>query len=221
MEPWLEAFLNSATRRSAEVAHDLKTPLNIAVLNLELARLKLRKISEVEDDEPISAYLRAVELELRRIARIFDSYFVYSVPPAEMPGPELVDPAPVLAEVVGKGEIELQSRGKTKIRVHEDRLRVLLLSFTDGVRALLEPDTIRATATGSSGRWTLEVVGELRRADEELSKIFKFYYTDATGAPELGLATARLITETYGGSLDTRKLDGELALILTIPAGDE
>ena len=34
MEPWLEKFARANFLRSADTAHDLKTPLNIAVLNL-------------------------------------------------------------------------------------------------------------------------------------------------------------------------------------------
>jgi len=43
MEPWLESFARAIFARSS--AHDLKTPLNVAVLNLELLRMRLRKLS--------------------------------------------------------------------------------------------------------------------------------------------------------------------------------
>ena len=51
MERWLEHFALASFRRSADTAHDLKTPLNVAVLNLELLRMRIRKLAgDVEDE---------------------------------------------------------------------------------------------------------------------------------------------------------------------------
>ena len=80
MEPWLERFARANFQRSADTAHDLKTPLNVAVLNLELLRMRLRKIG-AEEDEKLGEYTRAIETELRRMSRIFDAFFLLSTPP--------------------------------------------------------------------------------------------------------------------------------------------
>ncbi len=56
MEPWLEAFARANFLRSADTAHDLKTPLNVAVLNFELLRMRLAKIADASKDEKISGY---------------------------------------------------------------------------------------------------------------------------------------------------------------------
>jgi hypothetical protein len=34
MKPWLERYAEAIFRRSADINHDLKTPLNIAVLKI-------------------------------------------------------------------------------------------------------------------------------------------------------------------------------------------
>src|SRR5262245_15421923 len=67
MDPWLELFAQTAFRRSADTAHDLKTPLNVAVLNLELLRIRLAKLLETPD-EKLTAYAASIEVELRRMA---------------------------------------------------------------------------------------------------------------------------------------------------------
>src|SRR4051812_25969655 len=90
METWLERFAETAFRRSGDTAHDLKTPLNIAVLNLELLRMRLRKLVEGED-EKLETYARAVELELRRLAQIFDAFFLLSSPPKSEGEPAAFD----------------------------------------------------------------------------------------------------------------------------------
>src|SRR5687767_5673415 len=88
MERWLDEYAKVCFARSSYIAHDLKTPLNIAVLNLELLKMRLRKLQGDEgDDEKINEYSRSMELELRRMAAIFDAFFRYSAPPAEVGTP--------------------------------------------------------------------------------------------------------------------------------------
>ena len=77
---WLERFASAVFSRAADVSHDLKTPLNIAVLNLELLRMRVQKMAG-GSDEKLNEYSRAIDQELRRMARVFDSYFLYSTPP--------------------------------------------------------------------------------------------------------------------------------------------
>ena len=62
MDFWLEHFARANFLRSADTAHDLKTPLNVAVLNLELLRMRLRKIADDTPDDKISDYTRAIEV---------------------------------------------------------------------------------------------------------------------------------------------------------------
>ena len=60
MESWLDHFASTNFRRSSDTAHDLKTPLNVAVLNLELLRMRVAKLTG-DDDEKVSAYAKAIE----------------------------------------------------------------------------------------------------------------------------------------------------------------
>src|SRR5213593_214254 len=113
MEPWLEAFARANFRRSADTAHDLKTPLNVAILNLELLRMRLAKLV-TGPDEKLTAYAAAVEVELRRMARIFDAFFLLSTPPKNEGEPRLVDVAPFCAGAAG---------GPAWVRGHESRIR--------------------------------------------------------------------------------------------------
>jgi hypothetical protein len=54
-----------------------------------------------------------------------------------------------------------------------------------------------------------------------LDKIFKFYYTDPAGNPDLSLASARLIVETYGGQLNATQERDKVTLRLSLPLGDK
>src|ERR1051325_9135764 len=92
MDHWLAHFARTAFRRSGDTAHDLKTPLNVAVLNVELLRMRIAKIAgAAADDERSRACTRARETGLRRMARIFATFSLLSTPPKGDEKPEPVD----------------------------------------------------------------------------------------------------------------------------------
>ena len=213
MEPWLETFARANFRRSADTAHDLKTPLNVAVLNLELLRMRLRKLVD-EDDEKIAAYTAAIETELRRMGRIFDAFFLLSTPPKNDEEPTSVDVAAICAE------LGAAAAGEAKIHAHESRIRQACKLFFEGA-AKLVGENRQVTAAREDGAYVVTIAGIPQGADFELTRIFKFYYTDPQGSPDLSLAVARLIAETYGGELNASEESGKVSLRLSFPLGAE
>src|SRR5437868_6321904 len=200
MEPWLEAFARANFLRSADTAHDLKTPLNVAVLNLELLRMRIAKLGGAASDEKVAAYTAAIEVELRRMARIFDAFFLLSTPPKNQEEPQLMDMAGIFSDVMA--EFDLAVDGSPKIRAHESRIRQALKLFIEGASKVLKPEGRKASAECADKWLRISVSGQPETEDFELDKIFKFYYTDPAGNPDLSLASARLIVETYGGELN-------------------
>ncbi len=210
MDRWLEPFAQTAFRRAADTAHDLKTPLNVAILNLELLKMRLAKLVQSPDDK-IGAYAASIEVELRRMARIFDAFFLLSAPPKNEGEPRLVDVA-ALAEDGG---------GPAWVMGHESRIREALKLFGDGAARVLSEDGRSMTTTRGSGRFEVTIHGLPLAKDYELTKVFKFYYSDPDGNPDLSLATARLIAETYGGELLAGEEHDKVWLRLTFPLGEK
>ena len=207
MDNWLESFAATAFRRSADTAHDLKTPLNVAVLNLELLRMRLAKLLETPDDK-LTAYAASIETELRRMARIFDAFFLLSAPPKDHEEPSLVDVAPFA-----------NAAGPVLVLGHESRIHEAFKLFFDGAAHILSETS---TKTGSNdGRFEVTVEGVPQGKDFELTKIFKFYYTDSDGHPDLSLAASRLIAETYGGELLAGEEHDKVWLRLSFPLGEK
>jgi signal transduction histidine kinase len=212
MERWLETFARANFLRSSDTAHDLKTPLNVAVLNLELLRMRLRKLSG--DDEKVAAYARAIEVELRRMARIFDTFFILSTPPKEGE-PAAVDLIPICAEY------ELAVDGPSVVLAHEPRIRQAFKMFFDGAAKVLQTEG-RRVAVDRDRNLRITISGYPVEEDLELTKVFKFYYTDSEGNPDLSLAAARLIAETYGGELNgVQESDKVITLQMSLPLGEE
>jgi len=209
VDEWLELFARANFARSADTAHDLKTPLNVAVLNLELLRMRMRKLTGGEDDEKLAGYAKAIEVELRRMGRIFDAFFLLSTPPKDDPAP--VDVAAICAEAGG-----IDAGEPFLIRAHESRIRQAMKMFFEGLASVMAAD--RQVEVSRGAGFTVVVTGTAVATDLDVSKFFKFYYTDPNGNPDLSLATARLIVETYGGELSAE--DGDKVMIRMVLPGD-
>lgn len=221
MEGWLENFAQANFRRSADTAHDLKTPLNVAVLNLELLRMRLRKQANGEDDEKSAEYLRAIELELRRLGKIFDAFFLLSTPPRDGEQPAEADIAALCREAAESSGIPVALDGPLPALVHPERIQQMFRLFFAGVVKAIAPETARASAESADRRLSVVVDGRLRDEALEPSKTFKFYYSDAEGNSELSLATARLIIETYGGEISAESEHGRVSFRLSLPLGEK
>ena len=217
MESWLESFAKTNFRRSGDTAHDLKTPLNVAVLNLELLRMRVSKLAEGED-EKVNAYARSIEQELRRMARIFDAFFTFSTPPKDEGEPETLDIGRICSEAAAGAAFALSGGdGSFKVHGHDSRIRQAFRMFFDGVSRVLRDDGRQAAVERAPGRFAVAVTGSPASNDFEVTKIFKFYYTDAEGNADLSLAAARLIAETYGGELNAVDDRDKVTIRLSFP----
>lgn len=221
MESWLDRFARAIFRRSSDTAHDLKTPLNVAVLNLELLRMRLAKLTNASTDEKIASHANAIEGELRRLARIFDTFFVLSTPPKGEGSPSSLDVAALARDAAGENGYELSGDLSVTIDVHESRMKEALKMFFEGAATVLKPEGRIAEMHRDDERFQVTISGHPRGTDFELSKIFKFYYTDPDGNPDLSLPAARLIAETYGGELNAVDERDKVVLRLSFPLGDQ
>jgi nitrogen fixation/metabolism regulation signal transduction histidine kinase len=217
MESWLDHFASTNFRRSSDTAHDLKTPLNVAVLNLELLRMRVAKLTGSED-EKVNAYSKAIEQELRRMARIFDTFFVLSTPPKDDEEAEEIDLCPLCSDAASGARFVLDRvDGSFKIRGHKSRIRQAFKLFFEGTSHVFTENGREAAVERIPGRFTVAVTGSPAASDFEITKIFKFYYTDALGNADLSLAAARLIAETYGGELDALEDRDKVSIRLSFP----
>jgi len=219
MDRWLETFARANFLRSADTAHDLKTPLNVAVLNLELLRMRLRKLVG-EDDEKISGYTAAIETELRRMGRIFDSFFLLSTPPKD-DVPQPTDVAPIVVDAAAAFNMSVETDGAAVVHAHEARIRQACRLFFEGASKLLTAESRSAATVRDAHTYTITMTGQSTIPDLEVTRLFKLYYTDADGNPDLSLAVARLIAETYGGELIAVEDRDKVSLRLSFPLGAE
>ncbi len=220
MEHWLESFARAAFLRSADTAHDLKTPLNIAVLNLELLRMRVKKLTSDSEDAKLDEYSRALELELRRMALIFDTFFLLSTPPKDQEAPSPVDVVAICREVASSSGITIAETTPGMVVAHEPRIRQAFRLFFDGAEKVIKPGSVRLDVEKKETEIVVTFSGESATPDLEVTKLVKFYYTDPEGNPDLSLAAARLIVETYGGGLNATQESDKVTIWLSLPPGE-
>jgi len=218
MEPWLENFARANFRRSADTAHDLKTPLNVAVLNLELLRMRLRKLAG--DDEKIDGYTSAIEIELRRMGHIFDAFFLLSTPPKNEEAPSSVDVASAAGEAAVSAGFAWDANETAMIQAHGSRIREAMKLFFESAAKLFAGGDAHLAAGRDDGHYAVAITGSPAMEGLELTKLFKLYYTDPQGNADLSLAVARLIAETYGGELNASEDRDKVMLRFTFPLGE-
>lgn len=212
-------FARTFFKRSADTAHDLKTPLNIAVLNLELLRMRVRKLVDGGDPK-LDEYASSLEVELRRMASIFDAFFTFAAPPRNAVSPELVDFQKIVESHSESLEVAPESSNRPfMVRAHEGRIRELVRLFFEGTRGLFDGSTEFRL---ERNELSVSLLGQGEHTIEEVAadKVFKFYYSGPSGNPDLRLATARLIAESYGGSVELRVADRGSVLELKLPSGE-
>jgi hypothetical protein len=220
LDRWLQLFAQANFLRSADTAHDLKTPLNVAVLNLELLRMRVRKLTEANDDPKLIEYAQAIDVELRRMARIFDTFFLLSTPPKGEGSPPLVDVAGIFRDAASTAGYSWNPEASANVYAHEGRIRQAFKLFFEGAAKTLKSAGRRLSVELIGQRFTAVLEGSPEGADFELTRIFKFYYTDPNGNPDVSLAAARLIAETYGGELYASEESDKVWLRFSLPLGE-
>jgi hypothetical protein len=213
MERWLELYADTAFRRYPDIHHDLKTPLNIAVLNLELLRMRVKRLLDEEaDDAKVVEYVRSIDNELRRMAQIFDALFHEAAPPTDGAPPQIVDLGEILRESFQTVTVP------TPALIHESRARGLIRLLAAGCGKIFRNSPRVVVETGA--QTVVRFDGPLPEGGVDTARLFKLYFSDADGSPEISLATARMIAESYGGELEA-KPDGDLFKVeLRLPSGD-
>lgn len=197
-----EMLARAILRRSSDVAHDIKTPLNIVALNVELLRMRLRSIAvEIDGDDKIQEHCRSIDRETRRVSAIADAFLSVARIPEDAQ-PERKNAAAVIIEALRDESFTVIDADACNLSVYSSRLEKAAKMLASGLETVIDAEQSKVECLVEGGRLTLRVEGRLRDERVEIGKLFKFYYTDPSGEPNLRLAMAQLLLESMGGSID-------------------
>jgi signal transduction histidine kinase len=202
--------LNAMAPLALGLAHEIRNPLNAAVLELHLLG---RAIGRIEDASVQPAMQRRVEIvvsEIRRLERLLTEFLELARPRAPQREPvELYrvvsDVLDLEAEAMARSNVLLERELEpgASVLVDIEKLKQVVLNLV--VNALdAMPDggrlTARVFAEGPDAVLSLTDTGKGVDA-KILSEVFDPFFTTKPAGTGLGLAIVRKLTEQHGGTV--------------------
>jgi signal transduction histidine kinase len=201
---------------AANLAHEIRNPLNSINLNLEL----LEEDFEAYDTD-VTGSLATTRREVGRLARLVSDFLSYAKP--SEPVPEEVSVAAMLSDVREFLAAEAKSCGvhlrlepelpADTVLSDEGQLRQILLNLVlNAVQAVsgLEPERRMVELAASIEDRTIALIVRDRGdgiPEDELKRVRKAFYTRRRGGTGLGLAIAERFAESQGGRVELANLD--------------
>lgn len=200
---------------AANLAHEIRNPLNSINLNLEL----LEEDLEGGEAEPRQS-LASTRREVGRLARLVTDFLTYARPgePHKEPvrlGPMLEDVRDFLrAEASAHGIALRLLPGTPDVEVDSDRgqLRQVLLNLAlNAMQAVGELEADRRVvelSADADGGWATIHVRDRGPGipDEQLDRVRRAFYTLRRGGTGLGLAVAERFAVAHGGRIELENL---------------
>lgn len=202
--------LNAIAPLALGLAHEIRNPLNAAVLQLHLLK---KSIDRLPEETQRAAMLRRVEVvggEIGRLERLLTEFLELARPRA--PQREPVDLARLVSDVL---ELEQGAMGKAGVVLStelspaavvagdtEKLKQVVLNVVVNALDAMPDGGALSVGVTGDERGATLSVSDSGKGIDQEhLVEIFDPFFTTKPAGTGLGLAIVRKIVDQHGGTV--------------------
>jgi signal transduction histidine kinase len=205
--------LSALNRLTAGIAHEIKNPLNAAMIHLELLRM------QTEDKPEAGEHVRVIADQVRRLDEVVQGFLKFTRP--EDLHLESVDlPTvferlrPVVEAEAGKHKIDLRIDAPMGLPPVEGDPHLLDQAFLNlalnACQAMPEGGRLRISARPSPGRMvTVEVEDTgIGIAPEHLSRIFDLYFTTKTRGSGIGLSLVFRTVQLHNGEIEVESTPG-------------
>lgn len=219
--------LASIATFSAGVAHEIKNPLNAAMLHLQLLSRLLGKPSpDLESAREASGIASG---EIRRVAALLEEFLQFARP--EKPQRSMTDLRQICDDVVAlcrveadATNIELSVTGEASLETRADdaRMRQVVLNL---VRNAIE--AVRANGHIQIDVARLDDLARVRVQDDgpglvaDEVKIFQPFFTTKEKGTGLGLAITHRIVTDHGGDIAVESQPGKTTFTILLPIEKE
>jgi len=201
---------------AANLAHEIRNPLNSINLNLELLDEDLG-----EHDTEARGSLAVTRREVGRLAKLVSDFLTYARPSEPRVG---VIPVPALLEDVSSFlHAEATSMGvhlrlapdlpRVEVEADEAQLRQVILNLVlNAVQSVSPLDAERRVvelSADSSGDEAVIAITDRGNGieDEDLERVREAFFTKRRGGSGLGLAIAERFAEAHGGRVELSNLE--------------
>ncbi|AUX21199.1 sensor histidine kinase [Sorangium cellulosum] len=211
--------LNAMAPLALGLAHEIRNPLNAAVLELHLLSRSIDRLSDEAIREPMKRRVGIVEAEIARLGRLLGEFLELARPRAPLREP--VDISRVVRDVL---DLEEEAFASNRVEVVRDladdcfalgdveKLKQVVLNLV--VNALdVMPDggVLRACTSVDTNEVWLSIGDTGPGIDPTiLAEIFDPFFTTKAAGTGLGLAIVRKIVDLHGGrvKVDTHRVTG-------------
>ncbi len=204
--------LTAVTRLSAGIAHELKNPLNAAVIHLELLKQQLNDASAAD-------HVAVIAAQMRRLDEVVQGFLRFIRP--ENLRLEVVSVASLVESIMPIVRAEADQRlvqvvvdippDVPEIRVDASMMQQALLNLAiNACQAMPDGGRLRlAAGVASDGRVEIfcEDTGQ-GIAPDNLEKIFNLYFTTKEGGSGIGLSMVYRTVQLHDGELEVQSTLG-------------
>jgi PAS domain S-box-containing protein len=225
---WHLSGVRGPRRRSDLVyglAHEIRNPLNAAVLELHLLGRSIEKLADASQRDPMKRRVTIVESEIKRLERLLTDFLELARPRA--PQKEPVDLTRILSDVL---ELEAEALAAHKVRIVRDfdprafaigdveKLKQVALNLVvNALDVMPEGGTLWARV-GRDAEHVWMSIGDTGPGVDAniLAEIFDPFFTTKAAGTGLGLAIVRKIVDQHSGRVvvDTAKGKGTTVKIV-------
>jgi PAS domain S-box-containing protein len=211
--------LNAMAPLALGLAHEIRNPLNAAVLELHLLSRGIDRLAEPAVREPMKRRVGIVEAEIKRLERLLTDFLELARPRA--PHKELCDLARVVSDVLDLEEEATSAHQVQVVRELEPRCialgdieklkQVALNLVVNALDVMPDGGTLRAGVGGDAAEVWMTIADTGPGVDPTiLAEIFDPFFTTKAAGTGLGLAIVRKIVDQHGGRVvfDTQKGEG-------------
>jgi signal transduction histidine kinase len=213
--------MRGLTRFYMGVVHDLKTPLQAMVMNLELLKESLAGTRESTDAATRARQTRYMDVlrdEVSRLDRQLRALLVHTVPTKEPQ--QVIDVCDLLRELVMLiGPQAKQQRVAVETTLpdepvpftgHRDRLKQALLNIAiNALEVMPDGGRLAVHLENGDGQIRISLHDSGPGISPELqSQIYKMHFTTKSGGTGIGLYVARSVVESHGGEIQVETAAG-------------
>jgi PAS domain S-box-containing protein len=217
--------LNAMAPLALGLAHEIRNPLNAAVLELHLLSRGIDRLGDAAVRDPMRSRVRIVESEIKRLERLLTDFLELARPRA--PQREPVDLSRVVgdvleleAEAIAANGVSLErdlAPGTTALGDVEKLKQVVLNLVVNALDVMPEGGVLRASVGGDDKEVWMGIGDTGPGVDPNiLAEIFDPFFTTKAAGTGLGLAIVRKIVDQHGGRVvvDTPKDAGTTVKVI-------
>lgn len=220
--------LNAMAPLALGLAHEIRNPLNAAVLELHLLGRSIERIEDAAIRDPMRRRVDVVVSEIRRLERLLTEFLELARPREQKR--EVVDIARVVGDVL---DLEAEAISRCKVELTRDlpagclvlgdveKLKQVVLNLVvNALDVMSEGGDLRASVRQDDSSVVLTIADGGKGIDPRIrAEVFDPFFTTKPAGTGLGLAIVRKIVEQHCGRVSLTSSPGEgTTVTVTLPS---